>query len=248
MNGQDEEWVGECMYNQVSLLIDYPPWPSAPSGAISLPVKNCTSQHDQIMYQFTRRTLPKLTKPRFQSTLTSPLNLPQWLKQNSHLLKPPINNAVIHREPLMVQIVGGPNARTDYHINSTPEFFFQWKGRMLLRTMQNSESKDYYINEGEFFLLPGNIPHCPVRFEDTVGVVLELPRPEGSMDRLRWYCPSCRGVVYETEFHCTDLGTQIKYAVEDFTRDEHKRTCQNCGTICSSKPDREAMERMNSGK
>ncbi|KAK5112471.1 3-hydroxyanthranilic acid dioxygenase [Meristemomyces frigidus] len=179
--------------------------------------------------------------------LSSPLNLPKWLEENSHLLKPPINNHLIYNDPLTIQIVGGPNARTDYHINSTPEFFYQYKGRMLLKTVQDGEFKDIYINEGDLFLLPGNVPHNPVRFEDTVGVVLELPRPEGSEDRLRWYCRGCGEVVHESGFHCTDLGTQIKGAVEEYKGDEQARRCGKCGVLNESAPSKEEMERMRSG-
>lgn len=171
------------------------------------------------------------------------------LEQNSHLLKPPINNHLIYNDPLTVQIVGGPNARTDYHINETPEFFYQYKGRMLLKTVvpETNEFRDIYINEGELFLLPPNVPHNPVRFEDTVGVVLELPRPATSLDRLRWYCRKCGEKVHESSFYCTDLGTQIKKAVEDFKADEKARTCGKCGEVNESAPTKEMMERMRNG-
>lgn len=141
-------------------------------------------------------------------------------------------------------VVGGPNARTDYHINSTPEFFYQYKGRMLLKTVQDGEFKDVYINEGELFLLPGNVPHNPVRFRDTVGIVIEQPRPGDSIDSLRWYCQSCGEQVHQKSFHCVDLGTQLKEAVNNFKEDTDARTCKSCGTLCDVAPSQERMEEM----
>lgn len=138
-----------------------------------------------------------------------------------------------------MQVVGGPNQRTDYHINETPEFFFQYKGGMVLKIVDpdTGEFKDVEIDEGSMFLLPANTPHSPQRFADTVGIVVEQDRPSTSLDKMRWYCPnkSCRKIVYEAAFHCTDLGTQVKQAVVDFDSDISKRTCKACGTVASSK-------------
>jgi 3-hydroxyanthranilate 3,4-dioxygenase len=135
-------------------------------------------------------------------------------------------------------LVGGPNARTDYHINSTPEWFYQYKGSMLLKVVDPADNsfQDIHIHEGDMFLLPPDTPHNPVRFADTVGVVLELKRPEGSVDKLRWYCQVCRAQVHEASFHCTDLGTQIKDAVNKFKADWDARTCMNCGAFCDVAP------------
>ena len=118
---------------------------------------------------------------------------------------------------------------------------------MLLKTVQDDKFKDVYINEGELFLLPGNVPHNPVRFENTVGVVIEQPRPESSLDRLRWYCQNCNEKVHEMSFYCTDLGTQIKSAVNEFKADEAKRKCKKCGEICDVAPKPEVMEKMKNG-
>lgn len=134
------------------------------------------------------------------------------------------------------QIVGGPNARSDYHINETAEWFYQYKGSMLLKVVDDGSFKDIPIREGEMFLLPPNTPHNPVRFADTVGIVLEQPRPEGSLDRLRWYCQNCGDIVYEDAFQCTDLGTQIKDAVNKFSASEDRRKCQHCGELTDLVP------------
>jgi len=107
---------------------------------------------------------------------------------------------------------------------------------MLLKVVDDSEFKDIIIHEGCMFLLPANTPHNPVRFANTVGVVLEQKRPEGSVDRLRWYCGSCREVLDEAAFHCTDLGTQIKEAVNEFRDSLERRTCKKCGEINEAAP------------
>ena len=132
--------------------------------------------------------------------------------------------------------MGGPNARSDYHINETAEWFYQYKGSMLLKVVDEDVFRDVPIREGEMFLLPPNTPHNPVRFADTVGIVLEQPRPLGSLDRLRWYCQSCRAIVNEEAFHCTDLGTQIKEAVNKFRGSEEKRKCKACGELADLVP------------
>ncbi|EEH10185.1 3-hydroxyanthranilate 3,4-dioxygenase [Histoplasma capsulatum G186AR] len=169
------------------------------------------------------------------------LNIPRWLAENAHLLQPPINNYCVYHpsstatKGYTVMVVGGPNARTDYHINTTPEFFYQHRGPMLLKTVDTSTSPptfhDTPIHEGSLFLLPANTPHSPVRFADTVGIVVEMPRADGAEDTLRWYCGGCKGVVWETSFVCTDLGTQVKEVVERFAADEGKRRCGSCGMV-----------------
>lgn len=137
-------------------------------------------------------------------------------------------------------VLGGPNARTDYHINTTPEFFYQHKGSMLLKTVDTSVSPhkfvDIPIHENSLYLLPANTPHNPVRFANTVGLVLEQARPEDSVDRMRWYCRKCSNIVHEASFHCSDLGSQIKEAVVAFEGNMEARTCNQCGEVNDSKP------------
>ncbi|KAK8088837.1 3-hydroxyanthranilate 3-4-dioxygenase [Apiospora hydei] len=175
--------------------------------------------------------------------LPVPVNLPKWLEENSHLLKPPVNNYCVYSDgfttmasnPLSLYIEkkgkrkwgGGPNARTDYHINETPEWFYQYRGAMLLKVVdpETNAFKDVVIREGDMFLLPANTPHNPVRFADTVGIA---DAGTGGGD--------CGAIVHEAAFHCTDLGTQIKAAIEEFMASEEKRKCPKCGALADSVP------------
>jgi len=184
--------------------------------------------------------------------IAMPLNIPKWLEENSHLLKPPVNNYCVYNKDMTVMIVGGPNARSDFHINTTPEFFYQYRGSMVLRIVESIPTsssptstipstttafRDIPIREGELFLLPPNTPHNPIRFADTVGIVVEQPRPAGSEDTLRWYCQDCSAVVHEASFHCVDLGSQIKEAVGAFVVDKEARKCGACGALCDTVPE-----------
>ncbi|GMG48606.1 unnamed protein product [Ambrosiozyma monospora] len=168
--------------------------------------------------------------------LPQPIDIHKWVAENGDLLQPPVNNYCLHRGGFTVMIVGGPNERTDYHVNQTPEWFYMYKGEMNLKVVDEGEFKDVIIKEGESFLLPGNVPHNPCRFANTVGIVLEQDRPKDLLDKLRWYCSNCREICHEVEFHCYDLGTQVKEGIVAFDKDLDARTCKKCGTLNYSKP------------
>ncbi len=162
--------------------------------------------------------------------LTPPINLPGWIEENRHLLKPPVGNKKIWEDTNFdIFIVGGPNARKDYHINQSEEFFWMIEGDMVLKVVEDGDFRDVDIREGEIFLLPAGVPHSPQRKADTVGLVIEHKRPEGVEDQLRWYCESCGEVLHEDSFYLVDIVGQLKKAIEDFWADDDKRTCANCG-------------------
>jgi 3-hydroxyanthranilate 3,4-dioxygenase len=163
--------------------------------------------------------------------LTAPFNLRQWIDEHRHLLRPPVGNAMIVNGDFMVMVVGGPNQRTDFHINPTPELFYQVEGDIVLKVREAGAERDVPIRQGEMFFLPPGVPHSPRRPANTVGLVVEQRRPEGANDHLRWYCPRCDAVLHDAEFPAKDLATQLKPLLERFHADEAMRTCRACGAV-----------------
>lgn len=137
-------------------------------------------------------------------------------------------NTVLQQDQLMIMMVGGPNHRFDYHINPTNEWFYQLKGDMTLKIIEQSNFKEIIIKEGESFLLDANIPHSPQRFKDTLGLVIEMVRPSHSLDILQWYCKSCKHLMYETSLRVQDLNRDLIKPIKEYTSKKH--TCSNCKT------------------
>ena len=153
------------------------------------------------------------------STLVQPLNFKKWIDEHRHLLKPPVGNKVVWKDAdVIVMVVGGPNSREDYHYNETPEFFYQIEGDIVLKVMENGIQKDIHIREGEIFVLPPKIPHSPQRGANTIGLVIEYPRPEGVKDKLQWYSENSGHLLYEEEFTLENIETDMPAIFERYNQ------------------------------
>lgn len=162
--------------------------------------------------------------------ISMPLNFMKWIDDNRDKFKPPVGNQQIWKDrEFMVTVVGGPNARSDFHINQGEEFFYQIEGDMNLRILEEGKPKDVPIRQGEIFLLPGNVPHCPQRKAGTIGLVIERQRRPEEKDGLMWICSNCGEKLYAEYFHLTDIVSQMQPVFERFFNNPENSTCKKCG-------------------
>jgi len=162
-----------------------------------------------------------------------PFNFKEWIDQHRHLLKPPVNNQQVYKlnDDFIVMVVGGPNARKDYHYNEGEEFFYQLEGDITLKIIEDGKPVDIVIREGEIFLLPPRVPHSPRRPANTVGLVIERYRKSHEKDNCMWFCENCGEKLYEEYFEMTDIVNQLPAIMNSFYDSQEKRTCKACETI-----------------
>ena len=163
--------------------------------------------------------------------LATPLNLQAWIEENRHLLKPPVGNRMIENGDFIVMVVGGPNARTDYHIDEGPEWFYQLEGEMVLKVQHEGAVQDITIRAGEIFLLPGGVPHSPRRPAGGVGLVVERRRLPHERDGVVWHCERCNHKLHEQFFHLQNIETDLPALFARYQASQALRTCDNCGHL-----------------
>ncbi|WP_426954853.1 3-hydroxyanthranilate 3,4-dioxygenase [Muricoccus radiodurans] len=165
--------------------------------------------------------------------MKQPFDFKAWIDANAHLLKPPVGNKLLFEDAkTVVQIVGGPNQRVDFHDDPVEEFFYQLRGDMVLKIHAEGRIQDIPIREGQVFLLPAHVPHSPQRPQaGSVGLVVEGSRPPGEQDAFQWYCFNCHALVHRIEITVKDIVKDLPPLYEAFYASEEKRTCKHCGTI-----------------
>jgi 3-hydroxyanthranilate 3,4-dioxygenase len=157
-----------------------------------------------------------------------------WVAENEHLLRPPVNNKQVWTETgdFIVQVVGSPNERTDYHVDPYEEWFYQIKGDIHVNLMTEDGPRTVNIREGEMWLLPRDTPHSPQRpTAGSIGLVIERIREEGTLEKFQWYCLNCNALVHEVEIQVRDIVADLPPVFTEFYEDEQLRACANCGAI-----------------
>ncbi len=166
-------------------------------------------------------------------SIKKPFNLRKWIDDNRDLLKPPVGNKNLYADAgdYIVMVVGGPNARKDYHYNETEELFYQLEGDIQVHIQEDGQKKTIDIREGEMFLLPARVPHSPVRPANTVGLVIERKREPHHKDGLIWYSDTANAKLYEEYFHLTNIEKDFLPVFKRFYSSEELRTCPVTGEV-----------------
>ena len=171
--------------------------------------------------------------------MLAPFNLKKWIAENRDLLKPPISNKNLYVEAgdFIVMIVGGPNARKDYHYNESEELFIQIEGSITVRIQEEGKAKNIEIHEGDIFLLPAKVPHSPIRGENTIGLVIERVRKGSQLqDGLMWFCESCNNPLKSYQFPLENIEKDFISRFREFYASEEMRTCSACGHVMETDP------------
>ncbi|GAA2444811.1 3-hydroxyanthranilate 3,4-dioxygenase [Actinomadura vinacea] len=160
-------------------------------------------------------------------------NFSRWIDEHRDLLRPPVGNVQVWQDAgMIVMVVGGPNQRTDFHDDPIEEFFYQLKGNMVLRVMEEEGKPpvDVQINEGDVFLLPPHVRHSPQRPEPgSIGLVVEVARPEGVQEAFEWYCLECHNLVHRAELQVRSIVDDLPPVFQGFY--DGDRTCGECGAV-----------------
>lgn len=160
-----------------------------------------------------------MKKMMLRRALSTKINLDRWLDAHGPTLKPPVSNKLLYGDDsaLKVMVVGGPNRRRDYHLQTGEEFFMQLKGDLVLKVLEGGKLRNIVVPENSTFLLPSLVPHSPQRSENSIGIVFERSHTPDEMDGLMWFDEKGE-IEYEEYFHCVDLGTQLKPIIERYER------------------------------
>lgn len=167
-------------------------------------------------------------------TILAPINFPAWIDEHRHLLKPPVGNRQVFPagDDFIVMVVGGPNQRSDFHVDPYEEVFYQVEGNMHVNVQTIDGPARVDIRQGDMWVLPRHMPHSPQRPEPgSIGLVVERIREQGMTERFRWYCDECNAIVHDVELQVRDIVADLPPVFDGFYASEAARTCPQCGAI-----------------
>jgi len=161
--------------------------------------------------------------------ISAPFNLMKWIEDRREKMRP--SAAIWQDGDLILQVIGGPSSRSDYHVDEYEECFYQLKGDVVIRVIEDGKRREIPLREGEIFMLPPLVPHSPQRPPGSLGLVIEHPREEGVMDAFEWFCDACDTKIFRREVALKNIVEDLPVVFAEFNGDTKLRTCPSCGKV-----------------
>src|SRR5919204_4639555 len=94
-------------------------------------------------------TEPPLTTSAAQSNtrpvVQPPIHLRSWIEANRDKFKPPVSNRYLYDgRDFFVMVIKGPNARNDFHLVDSEEYFYQLKGDIKVRIREGDRIIEHF--------------------------------------------------------------------------------------------------------
>ncbi|GHF70722.1 3-hydroxyanthranilate 3,4-dioxygenase [Streptomyces mashuensis] len=162
------------------------------------------------------------------------VDVTQWALDSAATgAKPVMHHELLWNGGLMVALFDGPSppGRSDFHVNTSPELFYQVHGELLTRVREDGDFRDVLIRKGEMLLIPAEVPHLNLRPEGSVGLVIHRTRAAGAKEAIVWYCDQCGHELYREEYVHENVQHQLPALINAFHQHEERRTCRQCGTV-----------------
>src|SRR4051794_23855426 len=84
---------------------------------------------------------PKSSSLGRTPAVQAPINLEHWIEENRGNFKPPVSNRYLYDgRDFFVMVIKGPNARNDFHLVDSEEYFYQLKGDIKVRVREGDAS------------------------------------------------------------------------------------------------------------
>jgi 3-hydroxyanthranilate 3,4-dioxygenase len=168
------------------------------------------------------------------SKLIHTFDVHKWIEDNRpEGERPMMNHEQVWRDGFIVMLFNGatPTLRSDFHINTSPEFFFQLEGDMWCRLLVDGEFVEHTVKEGEMFYIPPHVPHLNRRGDGSIGLVIHQSRAEGAKDVMVWFCDECANQLHRVEYLYPELRSNLMAEIDKFLANEELRTCDKCGHV-----------------
>src|SRR5207253_6534696 len=80
------------------------------------------------------------------TTVQAPIDLKKWIEQNADKFQPPVSNRYLYDgRDFFVMVIKGPNARNDFHLVDSEEYFYQLKGDIKVRIREGDRIVDHIV-------------------------------------------------------------------------------------------------------